>query len=607
MNDTYLKSVDSDWYRQRLSGTLILVLAAFLILLARLYYLQVAKGVDYRRLSQNNWVRIQRIPPARGLIFDHNGALMVDNRPSFSVSIVVEDAKKPTEVVKKLAMLLNEKAQPLLAELQDAKGWPSFRPILLKRDLSRDAVAIVEAHKLDLPGIVISIEPMRHYLEGNRASHLIGYLSEISEAQLKSGDYPYNKRGDFVGKFGVEKSYETFFHGKPGRRKVQVNALGQITRILETVDAVPGNNVYLTLDVGLQRKTEALLAGKVGAAVALNPADGHVLAMVSSPAFDPNAFVEGMTLEAWKALAENPFHPMGNKAIQGQYPPGSTFKMVTAIAALETDLVKKDTVLYCPGYYRYGNRTYRCWKRGGHGSVHLIQALAQSCDVYFFQMGEKLGIDRLSHYAKLCGLGRATGVKLDNEASGLVPSSAWKLARMGIPWQAGETLSVAIGQGFNLVTPLQMACLTAAVGNGGTLYRPLVVQRIESADGSTVKVVEAEPLGNLPATRATLDIVKQGLIKAVNERQGTGWIARINGLQVAGKTGTAQVVSMEQDHEKTSKEKAPLRFRDHAWFVAFAPAMAPRIAVAVLIEHGGHGASAAGPVAREMIKTYLMK
>jgi penicillin-binding protein 2 len=605
MSDTYLKTVDGDWYRQRVSGALIIVLGAFLFLLARLYYLQVVKGPDYRRLSQNNWVRLQSIPPPRGLIYDRNGVLVVDNRPSFSVSIVLEDAKDHERVVQRLAEFLDEDAEPLLAKLKDRKGWPSFKPIVLKRDLSRDAVAVVEAHKLDLPGIVVTIEPMRHYMEGARASHLIGYLSEISEEQLKSRRYPHNRRGDFIGKFGVERSYQTFFHGKPGKRKVQVNAVGLVTRILETEDAVPGENVYLTLDIALQRQTEALLAGKIGAAAAMDPSNGDILSLASSPAFDPNAFVEGMTFETWRQLTANEFHPMGNKAVQGQYPPASTYKIVTAIAALEEEIVNENTTFYCPGHYRYGNRTYRCWNRRGHGTVNMVDALAKSCDVYFFQLGEKLGVDRLARYARACGLGRPTGVELDNEASGLVPTASWKLKKVGVPWQAGETLSIAIGQGFNLVTPIQMVSLIAAVGNGGTLYKPQIAKKVEASGGSTVQVSEPKVLGNLPVSGENLEIVRRGLFDVVNTRGGTGWGLRMLDIEMAGKTGTAQVVAMAPDHEEKPEGETPFRMRDHAWFVAYAPSKNPRIAVAVLVEHGGHGSSAAGPIAREMVKTYL--
>lgn len=605
MQDNLLKTVDGEWYRHRLSGSLVFVLACFLILFARLYYLQVVKGADFRRLSENNCVRLRGIAPPRGLIFDRGGRLVVDNRPSFNVSIVLEDAEDPEAVISNLADYLNENRGELLAKLEAGKGGALFKPILIKRDLHRDAVATVEAHKLDLPGVIITVEPMRHYIEGERACHLIGYLGEISEAELKSGKYPETKSGDFIGRFGIEKSYESEFRGKPGRKQVQVNALGQVTRVLKTIPAKPGKNLYLTLDLELQRRAEEMFQERAGAAVAVDPANGHVLAMVSSPAFNPNDFVEGMSEEVWSELISNPFHPMRNKAIQGQYPPGSTYKIVTTAAGLEEGVIEGSTEHYCPGHYRYGNRTYRCWRRGGHGDVGLTQALAQSCDVFYFKVGEELGVDRLAYYAKACGLGSPTGVELDNESSGLVPTKAWKLRKVGVPWQGGETLSLAIGQGFNLVTPIQMAVLVAAVANGGKLYRPMLVERIEDVNTGQVTVSEAEAVGRLPVSDDTLDRIRTGLVEVVSGERGTGRIARIEGVTVAGKTGTAQVIAMGERPDEGDEEKIPRRFRDHAWFVAFAPVEAPKIAVCVLVEHGGHGGSEAGPIARKMVKTYL--
>lgn len=603
--DRYLRTVDNDWYKQRVSGVVIFVLAAFSILLVRLYYLQVIEGAEFRRLSLNNCYRLQSITPARGFIFDRDGVMLVENRPSFNVFIISGDAKDPEKILRKLTELLNIAPEPLFARLVEAKGAPSFKPILLKRDVSRDAVAIIEAHRLDLPGIVISVEPTRHYIENKRASHLLGYLSEISREELKSGNFPDNRIGDFIGKFGVEKALEPYFHGRRGKQYVEVNAFGLVTKILKTNEAIPGKNIYLTLDIGLQRKVEALLSGKVGAAVAMDPSNGHILAMASSPAYDPNAFAEGMTYELWDSLASGQFRPMENKAIQGQYPPASTYKVVTAIAGLEEGIITEHTRLFCPGHYRCGNRTFRCWRRGGHGFMNIIDAMAQSCDVFFYQVGEKLGVDRLARYAKACGLGSPTEIDLDREANGLVPTSEWKLNRMGVPWQGGETLSIAIGQGFNLVTPAQMLSLISAVANGGVLYKPLVVKRIESSDGSLVKQQLPVVLGRLSASAKTLQLIKRGLIDAVNKSTGTGWIARIPGVNVAGKTGTAQVVSLEEDDKGKPIESEHLHLRDHAWFIAFAPAEEPRIAVAVLIEHGGHGSKAAGPIVREMIKEYL--
>jgi penicillin-binding protein 2 len=541
----------------------------------------------------------------RGLILDRSGVLLVDNRPRFDISIVPREAKDPEEIVQRLAELLNIPGEVLSTKLMEAKGTPAFKPILLSRDISRDALATLEAHKLELPGIIMTVAPTRHYIEGERASHLIGYLSEIRPKESRSGAFPDNSVGDFIGKFGIEKAYEPYFHGKRGIQHVEVNALGQLTRVLKTDEAQPGNNVYLTSDIQLQRLAESLLVGKVGTALAMDPSNGHILAMAVSPAFNPNAFVEGMTQESWNELVSDRFRPLENKAIQGQYPPGSTYKIVAAMAGLEERVIAEHTLLFCPGSYKYGDRTFRCWKRGGHGFMNVINALAQSCDVFFYQVGEKLGVDRLAKYAKACGLGSPTGIALDKEAKGLVPTTEWKLRRLGVPWQGGETLSVVIGQGFNLVTPIQMLGLMSAVANGGTRFKPLVVERIETPDGLPVKGEQPVSLGTLPASPKTLRIIKRGLRDAVNKPTGTGWIVHIPDLGIAGKTGTAQVVRMADDDEDEPIESKELRHRDHGWFVAYAPDRDPEIALAVLIEHGGHGATAAGPIAREMIRTYL--
>jgi penicillin-binding protein 2 len=583
----------------------VLVVAAFLVLLGRLYYLQVIEGPELVRQSQSNWFRVQGIPPMRGLIFDRNGVLLVDNRPAFDVSILSRESKNPEEVVQKLAEFIDVDPEPLLTRLLQARGLPSFKPILLETDVSRDDVAIIEAHNLDLPGILVTVQPKRHYVEGSRASHLLGYLGEIGREELSGGAFPDNRAGDFIGRFGVEKAFEHYFHGLRGWQQVEVNAFGRVTRVLKTKEAVPGNNIYLSVDIELQRLAESLLADKVGTVVAMDPSTGHVLAMAGSPGFDPNAFVEGMTYQSWDELVSNKFRPMENKAIQGQYPPGSTYKIVAAIAGLEEKVISGQTRLFCPGEYRYGDRTFRCWKRRGHGWMNLEQAIAQSCDVYFYQVGEKLGVDRLAKYAKACGLGAPTGVELDKEAEGLVPTSDWKLTRVGVPWQGGETLSVVIGQGFNLATPMQMLGLISAVANGGERYKPLVVSRVESPDGLFVKEQEPVSLGKLPVSGYGLHLIKRGLYDAVNKPGGTAWLSRIPGVGMSGKTGTAQVVGMPEDDEKVSDEDIILRHRDHAWFIAYAPAKNSQIAVAVLVEHGGHGSSGAAPLAKKIVEKYL--
>jgi penicillin-binding protein 2 len=579
---------------------------AFFILFIRLFYLQVIQGEELKRLSENNFIRLQSTDASRGLIFDRNGNLLVDNRPAFDLSIILKDAKPVERTIEKLSHYINVPPTEFMGKISPKKGISFYKPILLKQDIGRDALAAVEVRKFDLPGIIVDVKPRRHYLFEQSTAHLIGYLSEINSDELKSEKYSEYQSGDFIGKFGVEKAFEPFLRGKSGGRQVEVNVTGQIVKILKTVAAHPGQNVYLTIDHTLQNKAEALLKGVAGAVVAMDPETGHILVMANSPSFDQNAFVDGMSHEQWNALVSNPFRPMENKAVQGEYPPASTYKMVTAIAGLEDKIIDKTTIFKCPGHYKYGNRVYRCWKRGGHGNVDILKALAESCDVFFYQVGQKLGIDRLAWYAKAFGLGTPTGINLDHEASGLVPTSTWKRRRTGIAWQGGETLSVAIGQGYNLVTPLQMLVLTSAVANGGLRYKPLIMKSIETADGKTILKSKSQISGKLPASKQTLEIIKRGLWEVVNTQKGTGRIAYIEGVDVSGKTGTAQVVGRKDNNVQPESEISD-HLKAHAWFVSYAPSIDPKIAVAVIIEHGEHGSSAAAPIAKEIIKTYLIK
>jgi len=402
----------------------------------------------------------------------------------------------------------------------------------------------------------------------------------------------------------VEKAYENYLHGTRGGRQVEVNANGRVVRILKTVAAKPGRNVYLTIDNVLQKKAESLLRDVAGAAVAMDPGSGRILALVSSPSFDQNFFVSGMSHEQWESLISNPFRPMENKAIQGEYPPGSTYKIITALAGLEEGVIDENTEFFCPGYYRFGNRVYRCWKKGGHGKVKIIKALTESCDVFFYQVGDQLGVDRLAWYAKAGGLGSRSGVNLDKEAGGLIPTAAWKEKRIGIPWQKGETLSVAIGQGFNLATPIQMVGLTSAIANGGTRYKPMILESIKTADGSILHQNKPRVIGKMPVSKTTLELVRQGLWAVVNSDQGTARGSRLADIEISGKTGTSQVISRKKDDTR-SEEELPAHLRPHAWFVAYAPSGSPEIVVSVLVEHGEHGSGAAAPIARELIKTYL--
>jgi len=587
-----------------LSWVMYFVTAAFVVIFLRLFYLQVIEGEEFSRLSENNCIRLQSVEYPRGLIFDRNGILLVDNRPSFNLSIVLNDARPVDATIEKLSQYINVPAEELASKASGIKGISSYRPILLKQDIGRDALAAVEAHKYDLPGVSVDVQPKRYYPYGKSAAHLIGYLSEINPNELKDEKYIRNKQGDFIGKFGIEKSFENYLMGKRGGRQVEVNVSGQVVRVLENIDAEAGNNIYLSIDQRLQKRAEELLEGKAGAVVAMEPSSGQILAMASQPSFDPNEFVSGMTHDEWKNIISQANRPMENKAIKGEYPPASTYKIVTAIAALEEKAIDVNTSFYCPGYIKYGNRDFRCWKKGGHGSVDVVRALAESCDVFFYRVGQRLDIDKLAWYAKACGLGSSTGIGLEQEGTGLVPSAIWKKKRFGTAWGSGETLSAVIGQGYNLVTPLQMLVLISSVANGGKRIRPIVMKRIETPGGQLITESKPEILGTLPVSRNTIDIVRKGLWEAVNKNYGTAWIARPGGgIEACGKTGTAQIVGRKEGDDE--KMRVPQHLRTHAWFVSYAPSSDPKIAISVIIEHGGHGASAAAPIARELIKCYL--
>ncbi len=602
--EDYLKNADAEWYRSRLAWSMYCVMAAFALLTVRLYYLQVIEGEEFRRLSENNCIRLQSIDPSRGLIFDRNGTLLVDNRPSFDITITLRDARPVVETVTKLAGYTGIPLEELLETINKNKRFPSYKPLLLRRDIGRDALAAIEVHEFDLPGIEVDVKPLRQYINGRSAAHLLGYLGEVSTEDLKGGKYPGVKGGDAIGKFGVEKIAEQRLRGKRGGRQVEVDARGQVVRVLKTVPARPGNNLVLTIDQTLQEKAEALLVGKVGGVVALEPSSGQILCMASSPTFDQNAFVGGISRKDWRTLITNPDNPMSNKAIQGEYPPASTYKIITAIAGLEEGIVDEETTTFCPGFYKYGDRVFRCWRKYGHGKVNVVEALEKSCDVYFYQVGQKLGVDRLAWYARACGMGTVTGIELANEASGLIPTAAWKKKRTGVSWQGGETLSIAIGQGYNLATPLQVLSLYAAVGTGGERYRPTIVKAVKTAEGEVVEEAEKVLVGKLPVSKKNLAIVRQGLWNVVQGKRGTARLVRLKEIDVSGKTGTAQVYSRKKNEKDDEKNRAD-HLKPHAWFTAYAPSENPAIAVSVMIEHGEHGSSGAGPVAKELIKTYL--
>ncbi|MFH1147833.1 MAG: penicillin-binding protein 2 [Pseudomonadota bacterium] len=597
--------VEIEEYRKRFERVTFFIIVVFAVIFARLWYLQIIKGNEYLKRSEKNCIRTQFVAAPRGDIFDRNGQILVRSRPSFSISIVREDVKDINSLLNRLSPLLKEETASLQAKIRAAQDLPRHMPIRLREDADLDTVALIETFRFELPGVVINVEPKRAYVYGNMASHLFGYLGEVNERELKRDTYKNVRMGELVGRCGLEKIYQGDLGGISGGRQVEVDAAGRVIRVYGEIPPVLGNSLYLTLDGDLQRVAEDCMAGQSGAVVAMDPRSGRILVWASCPNIDLESFIRGLKSTEWQALVNDPLRPLPDKVIQGQYPPGSTYKIVTMAAALEEKVIDPLSSLYCSGYYGFGNRVYRCWEKKGHGSVNMHKGIVRSCDVYFYEMGRRLGVDRLARYGRGLGLGQLTHVELEHEKAGLAPTREWKLKRYKVPWQDGETLSVAIGQGFNLVTPLQMARVISAVANGGILYHPQFIEKIVDRSGKTVKQLKPVIDGRVPVSKENLTIVRDGLVGVVNEGGGTGGRCRLTNITVGGKTGTAQIIKMGQARVKS--EDLPYKYRDHAWFVAFAPAESPEIAIAVLIEHGGHGGSAAGPVARAVFEEYFSR
>jgi penicillin-binding protein 2 len=592
-------------FKGRQKYLVVFVGLAFFLIFSHLWYLQVIKGSEFRRLSENNRIRIRENPADRGMLVDRKGRVLAHSRPSFEVFLVPEDLKASPEVLAKVGEMLDIGQEEIRNRLASLKRRPPFRPVKIKSDIDWNELALLEFNRVHLPGLIVDVRPRRTYDYGDLASHLIGYLGEVDENELKQvKDFPY-RMGALAGKYGVEHRWEADLKGVDGGRQIEVDTLGREIRPLRSVEPFPGNNLILTIDLDLQRVAEEAFQDKGGALIAMDPRNGRILAMVSKPSFDPNLFARNISPEEWKSLMENPRHPLQNRTIQGQYPPGSVFKIITAIAGLESGIITPNTQITCTGIYSHGNRDFRCWKEGGHGTLSLHRAIVESCDIFFYQVGLKVGVDLIAHYANEFGLGRTTGIYLAHEKPGIVPSTSWKKKRSGVPWYSGETLSLAVGQGYLNTTPLQLVMLISAIANGGKFYLPQVVERVENIYGTVLEEYAPVEKGRADVSEETLRIIQEALMGAVNEPHGTGWVCALKEVKVAGKTGTAQVITIPQNFQKGDMDRMPLKFRDHAWFVAYAPFEDPRISIAVLVEHGGFGAAAAAPIAKKVIQKYL--
>ncbi len=594
-------------FKSRLVRARLMVIVSFAVLMVQLWLLQIAWGPIFRRQSENNRIHLREISPFRGVIKDRAGEILAGNRPSYDIYVVPKEVGDRAELANKLSSLTGMGSDIATERLQWASKRSSYKPVCIKRDISRDELAFIEAHRFNLPGLLLEAKPVRYYLYGSMGSHLIGYLGEISEKELRSGRYPDNKAGDMIGKGGVESAWQHMLTGVPGAESLEVDAAGRIIRVLSRRAPQSGQSLWLTIDRSLQSVAEKALEGNRGAIVAMEPSTGRILAMASSPSFDPNVFVEGVGQEMWSRILKSDGYPLQNRAVSGQYPPASLFKIVLALAALDKGIVAPEDEVFCSGSYHLGGHEFRCWRKHGHGAVNLHRAIVESCDVYFYTLGRKLGVDVIASYARQLGLGEQTGIGIVGEKQGLIPTTGWKIKRMGEPWHPGETISVSIGQGYVVVTPLQIVRMISAVFNGGILYRPQIALYIENARGEKTHVFEPEKVGEAGIKEGAVSLVKSALIGVVNEPRGTGSRALMQSVLAAGKTGTAQVVRISRDRDEGDGEQEglPPELRDHAWFAGVAPADDPKIAVAVIVENGGHGGRTAAPIAKELFSAYL--
>ena len=598
-------------FQLRIGFAGIAVVLAFGVLAARFVYLQAIQHDYYHTKAEENRISIVPIAPNRGLILDRNGVVLARNYSAYTLEIMPGRTREIERTVSELAEVVDiqpkdrARFRKLLQELRNAESIP------IRTRLSDEEVARFAAQRYRFPGVEIKARLFRQYPHGELASHVIGYIGRINQAdqdKLDEQGLAANYRGtDFIGKAGIEASYQQELHGTTGFEQVEIDAAGRGIRTLSRTAAQSGNNLTLTLDIKLQEVAEAVFGDRRGALVAIDPASGGVLALVSKPGFDPNLFVDGIDAASWDALNNSPDRPLNNRALTGQYPPGSTFKPFMALAALELGKRSPSYTIHDPGFFSLPGvlHRWRDWKAGGHGAVDMHRSIVISCDTYYYGLGNELGIDNIHGFMGQLGFGAKTGVDIDGEKPGLLPSPDWKMKRFDQKWFAGDTISVAIGQGYNLATPMQLAQATAVLAANGIGHRPHLVQRIDSSRTGEVRLVELKPERTVNIKSAHLELIKSAMVD-VTRPGGTAARAGAGApYSFGGKTGTAQVVAMKQG-EKYDEKRVTERHRDHALFIAFAPAESAKIALAVLVENGGHGSSAAAPIARTVLDFYLL-
>lgn len=578
-------------------GSIVLIF----LLISRVYYLQVIEAEKYKMMADENRITTRMLVPPRGIIYDRNGEVLASNEQNFQALIVAEQAANIDDTLskfKELMPLTEEEESKIRSEI---KAKRKFIPIKLKDNLSWEDVSKLQLHAPEMPGVIIDEGLNRNYPLSKYTAHFLGYVGAVSESDLKEDEPLLMVPGFKIGKAGLEKKLENKLRGFGGNVKLEVNALGRVMQEIERSRGIEGENVYLTIDIGLQKIAQDAFGDNSGAAVVMDVHSGEILAFVSTPSFDPNLFTKGIAKKDWEALLNNERKPLTNKAVSGQYSPGSTFKIVVALAGLEAGVIKPNTTVQCKGVMPLGNHLFHCWRHSGHGKQDVVEALKNSCDIYFYQVAMELGINKIAEMAHRLGLGRLTNINLDNEREGLIPDEKWKLKRFGTKWQKGESVIAGIGQGYVLTTPIQLVTMLSRVVNGGYEVSP-TFEKLNLKEKGKIK--------KLPISKENIEIVKKGMFEVVNGKNGTASGARFNfdGMKMGGKTGTTQVRRISLKERRTGiikDEKLPWNLRNHALFIGYAPHDFPRYAVAVIVEHGSSGSAVAAPIASKILQAAL--
>jgi penicillin-binding protein 2 len=608
MSRTYIikdNSVENRLFLNRIIVAFVIILLLTSALIVRLVYLQIVGHEHYSSLAKDNSIKIKPLVPTRGMIYDRNGKILAENMPSYSLELIPEQIKNLDDTLKRLQNLLNIPDEKIQQYHKQRKREKRFASTPLLMNMTEEELAKFAVARPFFPGVDIQVHLARHYPYADLASHVVGYVGRINETELKTLPVAEYQGSSHIGKIGIESSYEVQLHGKTGYAEIETNAQARAIRTVNAVEPTPGANLYLTLDIDLQKTAYDALDIYNGAVVAIDVKTGGVLVFASRPGFDPNPFVVGISNDAYQALNSSDNRPLYNRALRGLYPPGSTLKPFVGLAGLEYNAIGTQHRIFCPGFYQLPgvSHRYRDWKKWGHGSVNLNDAIMQSCDVYFYSLASALGIDNMHDFLQQFGFGEKTGIDLVGEKAGLMPSRDWKRRQRNQSWYPGETIITGIGQGFTQVTPLQLARAMATLANKGNIVTPFLVDKIVNAD-STTHGPEVHK-GALPIKQENINNILAAMVNVVHGERGTAKIIGRNiNYQIGGKTGTAQVFNIKQD-AKYNENEIEFKLRDHALFIAFAPADDPKIAVAVIAENGGHGGSVAAPIAGKVIKQYL--